>query len=774
MIKRKGFVKFFLDVHLIEQQYIYIQQVKFLYSLFLFLIVYFPFAQSISVVSGLLNSEGKAIAGANVEILKTGHKTVSDSLGSFTLNLIPSGKYQLKVSCVGFENFQQEVKIVEGKSVMLNVELVPLTQKLKEVVVTGTMKEVRKSESITSVDVYTQKFFKRNPTTNIFDALVNINGIFPDVDNGVSNTTDVQINGLEGNYSMFLIDGVPAMNGLAGIYAINSLGMSAIDKVEILKGSSSTLYGSEAIAGVINIKTKNASTAPRFTANAMLNSMLGANADFSVSAKLKKANMFLSASGEASNFAWDIDGDKFMDVPLTNRLNVYNKWNFARKDNGTAFVYARYLFEDKIGGEKVSVTSLRKSSVHYSEAIRTHQWQAGFQYQLPVKEKFLLMADYSEHYQHANFGLNIYDGIQRTGFFQFTYTKRTDAVNEILLGVNYRASFYSDNTDLSAEEISDLAPLQHLAGVFLEDELTLPKNHKLVIGARLDYTTAAGPIFCPRINYKWNSNDKNNAIRVGMGSGYRVPNLMNEGFGAMNGSRKIEVEERLKPEQTICVNANYTRVQKLRGGILNFEIGGFYTYFFNMVNPDYDEEPGYIEYANSKGGAMASGFSVNADFTFNYPLKVGVGFTYTHVFELEENEDGEKEKEIPAHSPPFVANFFLSYTFAAPQLTIDYTGNLVSPMLLATVPDDFRPSKSKWYTIQNIQLTKKFSSGVEIYLGLKNFFNFIQKDPILRPFDPYNKNVTVDNPNNYRFDTTYGFTFTEGIKGFAGIRYTLQ
>jgi outer membrane receptor for ferrienterochelin and colicins len=95
-------------------------------------------------------------------------------------------------------------------------------------------------------------------------------------------------------------------------------------------------------------------------------------------------------------------------------------------------------------------------------------------------------------------------------------------------------------------------------------------------------------------------------------------------------------------------------------------------------------------------------------------------------------------------------------------------------MLLSTVPADNRPSKSPWFTIQNIQLTKKFNNGIEIYAGLKNIFNFIQKEPILRPFDPFNRQTAIDNPNNYTFDTTYGFTSTQGIKGFAGLRYTLQ
>ena len=144
------------------------------------------------------------------------------------------------------------------------------------------------------------------------------------------------------------------------------------------------------------------------------------------------------------------------------------------------------------------------------------------------------------------------------------------------------------------------------------------------------------------------------------------------------------------------------------------------------------------------------------------------------VFELNKNDKGETEKEIPVHSPPFISNFYLSYTFPAPKLSIDWTGNIVSPMLLATVPNDYRPSHSPWFTIQNIQLTKKFNKGVELYLGIKNLFNFIQKDPILRPFDPYNQYININNPNNYRFDTTYGFTTTQGIKGFVGFRYTLQ
>ncbi len=736
-------------------------------------IFFCPAQTTTGTITGKVTGEGEPLELASVTLLKTSFAASAGKNGEFELKNIPAGKYQLHISFVGYENFQTEVVVGSGISNLVNVFMIPLTARLKEIVVTGTMKEVKKSESVTPVDVYTAKYFNRNPVNNVFDAVYQLNGIFADVDNGVSNTTDVQINGLEGNYSMFLIDGVPAMNGLAGTYALTALPMSMIDKIEIVKGSSSTLYGSEAIAGVINIKTKDAGAAPRFAANVSLTSMLEANADVSAAFKLKKVSSLFSVSAASNNYRWDIDGDNFMDIPLVNRFNFYNKWSFNRKDNRVANTYARYLYEDRLGGDKNVPFDVLGTNQYYTEWITTHQWQAGLQYQLTVKEKLMLLIDYSEHRQNAFYGLNRYNGIQRTGLAQLTLNKKLDNINDLLLGVSYRLNHYTDNTGLAADSIIGYKNPAHIAGLFMEDEMSFGAYHKLLMGARFDYSTRGGPVVTPRINYKWNSKNEKNVLRLGAGTGYRIPNLLNEGFGAMNGSRQIVVTEELKPETTFNAYANYTRVQNMTGGVLNIDANVFYTRFFNYINPEYTDE-GTIEYSNNKLGATSTGFNLNADFTFNYPLKVGIGLTYAYTFEVEVNDDGEKEKKIPPHAPPLTANFYLSYNFPVPQISFDLTGNVVSPMLLSTVPDDYRPEKSPWFSLVNIQMTKKFSNGIEIYFGLKNIFNFIQKEPILRPFDPFNRNVLVDNPNNYRFDTTYGFTSTQGIKGFVGLRYTLQ
>lgn len=727
---------------------------------------------STGIITGTIHTGKEKLELASVSLLKTSFSATTDSAGHFEIGGVPYGRYQLKVSYVGYENFQQEVVIKNNNPVHLKIEMVPLAANLKELVISGTLKEVTKLQSITPVDVYTSKYFLRTPSSNLWDALQNVNGVFPDIDNGVSNTTDIQLNGLEGNYTMILLDGVPAMNGLAGIYTLNALPMSIIDKVEIVRGAASSIFGSDAIAGVINIKTKNPATAPSFTANVLLNSMLDAQLDLTGSFRLKKANGLIAFSGEGFDYKWDRNGDGFMDIPLTNRVNFFNKWTFDRTDNRVATIYARYLFEDRYGGQMSTPGHLTGSTDYYSEWIRTHQWQAGFQYQFPVKEKVLLSADYSEHYQEAIYGINYYQGAQRSVYSQITWSKKVDRVNELLLGATYRMKYYNDNTSLSSDSLTGYGKYLHVGGLFLEDELTFSNNHKLLVGARFEYNNFSGPVGTPRIIYKWNSNNEKNVIRIGFGTGYRVPNVLNEGFGALNGSRTIEISEKLKSEYVLNGNGAYTRLQELPAGLLNIDASVFCTYFTNYVEPDYTTDPTKIIYSNNKG-ALGAGFSLNADFTFNYPLKVGVGLTYTHIYEIDEDDKGNKVKTPTLHSPYLTGQFYLSYNFPVPQLSIDWTGTLTSPMLLATVPNDYRPSHSPWFTIQNIQITKKFSKGIEIYAGIKNLFNFIQKDLILRPFDPFNQNVAVNNPYNYRFDTTYGFTSTEGIKGFVGFRYTM-
>jgi outer membrane receptor for ferrienterochelin and colicins len=135
--------------------------------------------------------------------------------------------------------------------------VVPISENyLDEIVISGTLKPVSRLATPVPVEVYSSAFLKKNPTSNIFEALQNVNGVRPQLNCNICNTGDIHINGLEGPYTMVTIDGMPIVSALSTVYGLSGIPNSLIDRIEIIKGPASSLYGSEAIGGLINIITK--------------------------------------------------------------------------------------------------------------------------------------------------------------------------------------------------------------------------------------------------------------------------------------------------------------------------------------------------------------------------------------------------------------------------------------------------------------------------------------------------------------------------------------
>ena len=160
---------------------------------------------------------------------------------------------------------EKSVIIKDGTTPVLNFDLTNRKNNLNEVVVSGTLKEISRVESTVPVEVYNQSFFKKNPTPSIFEALQNVNGVRPQLNCSVCNSGDIHINGLEGAYTMILIDGMPIVSGLATTYGLSGIPNSLIERIEIVKGPASSLYGSEAVGGIVNIITKKPQNAPKFS-----------------------------------------------------------------------------------------------------------------------------------------------------------------------------------------------------------------------------------------------------------------------------------------------------------------------------------------------------------------------------------------------------------------------------------------------------------------------------------------------------------------------------
>lgn len=664
-------------------------------------------------------------------------------------------------------------KIQKNDSVKISERKVIKTKDIDDVVITGTIKPVSKSKSPVNVEIYSQKFFQKNPTPSVFESIAMVNGVQPQLNCSVCNTGDIHINGLEGPYTMILIDGMPIVSSLSTVYGLSGIPNSIIERIEVVKGPASSLYGSEAMGGVINIITKNAQTAPKLSMNLMTTTWAENNVDFSTKFNLgKNAASLLSLNYFSFNEKIDQNKDNFTDAALQNRISVFNKWNFNRKENRMASFALRYLYEDRFGGEMQWNKSFRGSNEVYGESIYTNRVEAFGMYQLPLKEQIFTQFSYNYHDQNSFYGNTPYQALQKVAFAQ-TYWDKKLGSHDIILGLTFKKTFYDDNTPgtLGSDEATNQPMKSPIFGAFIQDQWEINEKNTVLLGYRFDYDKIHHSVHSPRFAWKYSPNPYH-IFRFNFGTGFRVVNLFTEDHAALTGSREVVIQSNLKPEKSINGNLNYVWKISMGEHLLNVDTSIFYTYFSNKIVGDFDTDPQKITYDNLNGYGISRGASMNVDFSFSFPLSINLGVTYLDVYQ---KFDDKTEKSRQLHAPKWSGTYSLTYKIKN-NLAIDFTGQFYGPMRLPVLPNDYRPEYSPLYSLANIQVSKSFESGFEVYFGVKNLFNFTPKDPLMRPFDPFDTNVNdpISNPNHYTFDTTYGYAPMQRIRGFLGVKYILK
>lgn len=742
-------------------------------------------AQSASIKGKVLNN-GNGESWVNVLLENTNHATATDSLGNFKLDSVSPGQYKLVTSHLNFESYTKEITVAAGQSLTINIDLSALAKSgtLKDVVISGTMKAVSRLESPVPVEVYTPAFFKKNPTPSIFDALQNVNGVRPQLNCNICNTGDIHINGLEGPYTMVLIDGMPIVSSLGSVYGLSGIPNSLVERIEIVKGPASSLYGSEAVGGLINIITQKPQNAARLNADLMSTTWGEYNADLGFSLKAgKKASVLTGINYFNFQNRVDCNHDNFTDVTLQHRISVFQKWNFDRKESRLLSLAGRYMYEDRWGGDMRWNKRYRGGNEIYGESIYTNRAELLGNYQLPVNEKLFFSFSLINHDQDSRYGTTSYIANQKIAFGQLVWDKQM-GIHDWLAGTALRYTYYDDNTPGTANAGGLNQPEKTwLPGIFLQDEMTLAPKHKLLLGFRYDHNNIHGSIYTPRIAYKWSVND-NSIIRLNAGTGFRVVNLFTEDHAALTGARDVIIEEDLKPERSYNANLNFVKKLHFNSGtFIGLDATAFYTWFANRIVPDYESNIEQIIYSNLNGHAISKGISLNADINFINGLKFIVGGT---LMENTITEDEKTEQQILTEK--FTGTWAVSYKIKPLHLSIDYTGNVYSPMRLPLLGDlDPRSPKSPWWSIQNIQFTYDGFKKLELYAGVKNLLNWTpaKNTPFLiaRSNDPFDDNVerdkngqiveTADNPYALTFDPSYVYAPNQGIRGFLGVRFKL-
>ena len=693
----------------------------------------FARAQSLFEVNGTVFSEGQPLAFSNVHLENSIIGTTTNENGIFKLTNLKPGVYILIASFTGYGTSKKRIQIT-NKNLEIKFNLVE-DNSLEEVIITGTLKAVSRLESPVPVEVYSTTFLKKNPTPSVFEALNNVNGVRPQLNCNVCNTGDIHINGLEGPYTFVLIDGMPIVSGLSTVYGLTGIPQALIERVEVVKGPASTLYGSEAVGGIINIITKKPTNTPKLSTDVFASSWGEINTDIGLRYQVsKKTHGLLGINYFNFQNRIDNNNDNLTDLTLQNRISIFNKINITRKSNKVFTIAGRYVYEDRWGGELNWQREFRGSNLIYGESIYTNRWETFGTYQLPTTENINFQFSANGHYQDSFYGTDSYDAKQLIGFAQLVYDTKINSKQDLLLGLAYRYTYYDDNTFATLDETGTFnQPSKiHLPGIFVQDEISFSERKKLLLGVRWDYNSVHGSIVSPRINYKWSSKDKSNIFRVSTGNGFRVANVFTEDHAALTGAREVEFEGDLAPETSWNANINYVKKINTENAFMTFDASVFYTYFNNRIIPDYETDPNKIIYANLNGFSVSKGVSINADILFTNGLAINGGVTFMDVSVTENNS---KRRQLLTES--FSGVWSVSYKFAK-DFTIDYTGNLYGPMRLPLLgPKDDRAEYSPWFSIHNIQLTKKFTNSWEVYGGLKNILNLTPKKALIPWFDAY-------------------------------------
>lgn len=703
-----------------------------------------------AILGRVVQDSGDPVPYATVQVAGTQRGVIADADGRFMILDLDPGTHPLLVSAQGFGARERPVRTgTQVTTITLSADPVAL----EAITVTGTMKSTSVARSPVKVSVVPQAVLQRNATNSLVEAVSFANGLYQQVDCGVCYTNNLRINGMEGPYTAVLVDGMPIMSSLASVYGLNGINPALIEQVEIIKGPSSTLYGSEAMAGVINVITKDPRFAPRFALDAWGTTDAEGNLDFALATGPGDVSGVLSGNVAYNSRFVDGNGDGFSDFPLNRRGVVFGKVDWSPEGQRRATLTAKYLYEDRFGGVEAWTPADRGSSSVYGESIYTNRVEMLGSYRPRWSDAVRFEGSYSWHDQDSWYGDARYAATQHIGFMNALWGPRLGK-HDLLVGATARYQTYDDDTPATA-----VVDRRFIPGLLVQDEVWLLRNRVTLLGGvRADHHDRHGVIFSPRVALKWDALE-HTSLRFNAGTGFRVVNLFTEDHAALTGAREVVIASELEPERSRSFTLNLNQVVEIGASPMMIDLDVFHTRFGNKIVPDYDLDPDQIVYDNLDGHAVSRGVSLtlnqNVDFDrFLY----SVGATLQDVY----TEDAAGLREAEFFAPEVRGVLGATWNVRALPFRFDYTGSITGPMRLPSYDAPYtRPERSPTYSVHNVQGAWKVGGDAELYLSLKNVFDYRQPSPLVAPTDPFGD----------AFDTAYVYGPMRGRHVMVGLRY---
>ena len=688
-----------------------------------------------------------------LSLRNTAIKTMTDETGHFFLANLPEGTFVVEVSALGYQTVTKELTFKKGTTVEHNFEIEENSVSLSDVVVSANRNETARRLAPTLVNVLSMKTFETTNSTCLAQGL----NFQPSVrvENNCQNCgfQQVRINGLDGPYTQILIDSRPVFSALSGVYGLEQIPANMIDRVEVMRGGGSALFGSSAIAGTINVITKE----PLRNSGQVSHTLTGIggfstfenNTTLNASLVSDDHKMGLAIFGQSRDRAgYDDNGDGYTELPEL-RNTIVGLRSYVRTSDYSKFSFEyHHVNEFRRGGDSLSRPA---HDANIAEQVR-HNIHAGgvkFDYFSPdAKHKLSLFASAQhvdrESYYGSGKDPNAYgettDLTWVTGAqYIYDFDRLLFLPAEFTGGVEYNEDHLEDQQwgyDRSTDQ------QVRIFSVFAQNEW---KNEQwgFLVGARMDrHNLLERPVFSPRANIRFNPSENVN-LRASYSYGFRAPQAFDEDLHieAVGGSvSMIRLADNLKPEnsQSVSLSADlYRQWGDWQGNLL---VEGFFTDISDVFTLNrIGEEDGIIiwERDNEKG-ARVYGATFEGKLAWRDRLQLQAGITWQQSrykeARLWADEGDVKPEKRMFRTPDAYGYFTMTYSPLKPlslSLTGTYTGSMlvehnagyIAENRIERTPDFMEVSCKAAYDFKFYKHTV-----LQLNVGIQNIFNAYQRD----------------------------------------------
>ena len=588
---------------------------KYILSVMLTIIIcFFAKAQTSDIqIKVVSETENEPLLGATVyfELLEKGAVTDFDGIATFTE--IPNGKHIVIVSYLGFETLKATITIPSNSDLIFKLK--SGGNELDEVVLqssrsTRTVKKIPTRIEFIGLEELGEKAIM-NPS-NISMVLRESTGIQMQQTSLSSGNTNIRIQGLDGRYTQLLRDGFPLYGGFSSGLSILQIPPLDLQQFEIIKGSSSTLYGGGAIAGLINMVSKTPDEEPALDIMLTQTQALGSTANIFYSKRNEKFGISLYGSGHYQK-AYDPEDDGFSNLPKTTSISFNPKFFYYPSDKTTFWFGLNGIYDDRTGGDMTKIESGENGIHQYTEENISKRLssQAVYKTQIDSISSFNIRNSVSFFDRNLKVPDFSFDGKQTNTFTEITYQRETSKT-DWTFGANLYTSNFDENDNATLER--DQTDITY--GMFVNNIYDLSDNWILETGFRGDYNTDFGFFPLPRISVLY-KNNSGFSSRIGGGLGYKIPDIFTEEAEFINFENVLGIDKSsLKAERSYGVNLDFNYQTRL------FETVGFsinQLFYVTAINNGLllnSTNNGFFAFENATDEILSKGAETNIKFTY--------------------------------------------------------------------------------------------------------------------------------------------------------------